>query len=165
MKEDRINPSYYQKGICSCGNKLQTYDFVREMPYPDASAIKYIVRHREKNGAEDIKKAIDGEGDERKQHHMQRRSQVARTEVDVKTAFLNCLQKRSEDEWLPVKRLSSTNTIIMISSSTLVQRTSPHTSTRITTTMSMTTTTNMTTICANTVSESHCERQRQRCPS
>jgi hypothetical protein len=28
------------------------------MPYPDASAIKYIVRHREKNKAEDIKKAI-----------------------------------------------------------------------------------------------------------
>ena len=58
MTEDRINPSYYQKGICSCGKKLQTYDFVREMPYPDASAIKYICRHREKNGAEDIKKAI-----------------------------------------------------------------------------------------------------------
>ena len=37
---------------------MQTYDFVREMPYPDASAIKYIVRHREKNGAEDIQKAI-----------------------------------------------------------------------------------------------------------
>ena len=56
--KDRINPSYYQKGVCDCGKKLQTYDFVREMPYPDASAIKYIVRHREKNGAEDIQKAI-----------------------------------------------------------------------------------------------------------
>ena len=55
---DKINPPYYQKGVCDCGKKLQTYDFVREMPYPDASAIKYIVRHREKNGAEDIQKAI-----------------------------------------------------------------------------------------------------------
>mgnify|MGYP003316517205 FL=1 len=56
--KDKINPAYYQKGVCTCGKLLQTYDFVREMPYPDASAIKYIVRHREKNGAEDIQKAI-----------------------------------------------------------------------------------------------------------
>tara|TARA_R110002020_G_scaffold280715_1_gene496508 strand:+ start:152 stop:373 length:222 start_codon:yes stop_codon:yes gene_type:complete len=55
---DKINPAYYQAGKCSCGKTLETYDYVKDLAYPDGSAIKYITRHRQKNGAEDIKKAI-----------------------------------------------------------------------------------------------------------
>jgi hypothetical protein len=58
IKESKINPTYYQAGKCSCGKTLQTYDYVRHLPYADATAIKYITRHREKGGAIDIKKAI-----------------------------------------------------------------------------------------------------------
>ena len=58
MSKDNINPSYYQKGKCICGKTLHTYDFVKDLPYPDASAIKYLVRHREKNGVEDVQKSM-----------------------------------------------------------------------------------------------------------
>ena len=56
--EQKINPAYYQAGKCTCGKTLQTYDYVRHLPYADATAIKYITRHKEKNGIEDLKKAI-----------------------------------------------------------------------------------------------------------
>ena len=55
---DKINPEYYQKGECTCGRKLQTYDYVKNLPYADATSIKYIIRHRDKGGSTDIKKAI-----------------------------------------------------------------------------------------------------------
>jgi|TARA_R110000787_G_scaffold245559_1_gene351372 hypothetical protein len=55
---DETNPVYYQAGKCACGKSLQTYDYVRHLPYPDASAIKYITRHRQKGKALDIKKSI-----------------------------------------------------------------------------------------------------------
>lgn len=58
MSKDNINPAYYQKGKCVCGKVLHTYDFVKDLSYPDASAIKYLVRHREKNGLEDIQKSM-----------------------------------------------------------------------------------------------------------
>jgi len=54
----KINPAYYQAGKCTCGKTLQTYDYVRHLPYADATAIKYITRHREKGGVVDIRKAI-----------------------------------------------------------------------------------------------------------
>ncbi len=54
----KIDPLYYQAGTCDCGKRLQTYDYVRHLPYADATAIKYITRHRDKGGAIDIKKAI-----------------------------------------------------------------------------------------------------------
>lgn len=55
---DKINPAYYQAGKCECGRTLQTYDYVKDLPYADATAIKYITRHRLKGGATDIRKAI-----------------------------------------------------------------------------------------------------------
>ena len=54
----KIDPLYYQAGTCDCGKRLQTYDYVRHLPYADATAIKYIIRHRDKGGSTDIKKAI-----------------------------------------------------------------------------------------------------------
>lgn len=40
--------------------KIQPIEFIveNEIPYREANAIKYICRHKNKNGAEDIKKAI-----------------------------------------------------------------------------------------------------------
>lgn len=58
MSKDNINPAYYQKGKCSCGKVLHTYDFVKDLAYPEASAIKYLVRHRDKNGVEDVQKSM-----------------------------------------------------------------------------------------------------------
>ena len=46
--EKKIDPLYYQAGKCACGKTLQTYDYVRHLPYADATAIKYITRHRDK---------------------------------------------------------------------------------------------------------------------
>ncbi len=46
--EQKIDPLYYQAGKCTCGKILQTYDYVRHLPYADATAIKYITRHRDK---------------------------------------------------------------------------------------------------------------------
>ena len=54
----KIDQLYYQAGRCACGKVLQTYDYVRHLPYADATAIKYITRHRDKGGSIDIKKAI-----------------------------------------------------------------------------------------------------------
>jgi len=36
---DKINPAYYQAGKCECGRTLQTYDYVKDLPYADATAI------------------------------------------------------------------------------------------------------------------------------
>jgi hypothetical protein len=40
--------------------KIQPIDFIveNEIPFREANAIKYIVRHAKKNGAQDIRKAI-----------------------------------------------------------------------------------------------------------
>lgn len=48
-----VGGTHYQKPI-------QVWDFVyaNKIPFDEASAIKYLCRHKEKNGAEDIKKAI-----------------------------------------------------------------------------------------------------------
>jgi hypothetical protein len=58
MPKDNINPSYYQKGICSCGKQLSTYDFVKDLAYSQGSAIKYLVRYKEKHGVEDVQKSM-----------------------------------------------------------------------------------------------------------
>ena len=59
MIEDKINPSYYSIGKCSdCDKPLQAYDYLKNLPYSEASAIKYITRHRNKGKADDIKKSI-----------------------------------------------------------------------------------------------------------
>jgi len=40
--------------------KIQPIDYImhNDMPYAEGNVIKYITRHRSKNGAEDIRKAI-----------------------------------------------------------------------------------------------------------
>lgn len=52
--EEQIGGEHYKKYA------IQPIEFVHKnnIPAIEASAIKYIVRHKDKNGAEDIKKAI-----------------------------------------------------------------------------------------------------------
>lgn len=54
MKEDIINPKRYT------GNKLECWDFwiVAKLNPLVASAVKYVWRYKDKNGVEDLKKAL-----------------------------------------------------------------------------------------------------------
>lgn len=54
MKEDIINPKRYT------GNKLECWDFwlLAGLNPLVASAVKYVWRYKEKNGVEDLKKAL-----------------------------------------------------------------------------------------------------------
>lgn len=49
---DKINPSYYRK-------KIEVSDFIDEydLNYFEGNIIKYVVRHKDKNGLEDLQKA------------------------------------------------------------------------------------------------------------
>lgn len=49
---DKINPSYYRK-------KIEVSDFIDEydLNYFEGNIIKYVVRHKSKNGLEDLQKA------------------------------------------------------------------------------------------------------------
>ena len=49
---DKINPSYYRK-------KIEVSDFIDEydLNYFEGNVIKYVVRHKAKNGLEDLEKA------------------------------------------------------------------------------------------------------------
>tara|TARA_R100001480_G_scaffold42524_1_gene55276 strand:+ start:751 stop:957 length:207 start_codon:yes stop_codon:yes gene_type:complete len=51
--EDKINPGYY------IGTKIQVSDFIQEfkLDYFQGNIVKYVVRHKQKNGLEDLKKA------------------------------------------------------------------------------------------------------------
>jgi hypothetical protein len=50
---DKINPPYY------IGTKIQVSDFINEfnLDYFSGNIVKYVVRHKQKNGIEDLKKA------------------------------------------------------------------------------------------------------------
>ena len=52
MMSDKINPSYYRK-------KIEVSDFINEydLNYFEGNVIKYVVRHKAKNGLEDLQKA------------------------------------------------------------------------------------------------------------
>ena len=52
MDEDNINPSYYKKGI-------ETTDYIvsHKLDFCSGNIIKYVTRHRHKNGLEDLLKA------------------------------------------------------------------------------------------------------------
>ena len=52
MDEDKINPSYYRKGI-------ETTDYIvsHDMNYVEGNIIKYVTRYKEKNGLQDLLKA------------------------------------------------------------------------------------------------------------
>ena len=49
---DKINPSYYRR-------KIEVSDFIDEydLNYFEGNVIKYVVRHKAKNGLEDLQKA------------------------------------------------------------------------------------------------------------
>tara|TARA_R100001460_G_scaffold59311_1_gene99134 strand:+ start:1312 stop:1506 length:195 start_codon:yes stop_codon:yes gene_type:complete len=50
--KDKINPKYYRRGI-------EVADFIEEydLNYFEGNVVKYVVRHKEKNGLEDLQKA------------------------------------------------------------------------------------------------------------
>lgn len=50
---DKLSPKYYQRG------SYQVWDFIveHELGYLEGNVIKYIVRYKDKNGLEDLKKA------------------------------------------------------------------------------------------------------------
>ena len=52
MEEDKINPSYYKKGI-------ETTDYIQshKLGFLEGNIIKYVTRHKHKNGLEDLLKA------------------------------------------------------------------------------------------------------------
>ena len=49
---DKINPPYYRKSI-------EVSDFIEEydLNYFEGNVIKYVIRHKSKNGLEDLQKA------------------------------------------------------------------------------------------------------------
>lgn len=49
---DAINPSHYQ-----FPNGVQVIDVTENLPFLEGNVIKYVARHREKNGLEDLHKA------------------------------------------------------------------------------------------------------------
>ena len=51
--KDKINPDYY------IGTKIQVSDFIQEfnLDYFQGNIVKYVVRHKQKNGLEDLEKA------------------------------------------------------------------------------------------------------------
>lgn len=52
LKKDPINPSYYTKGI-----EVTKFAQSHGLSFAEGNIIKYIVRHKFKNGLEDLKKA------------------------------------------------------------------------------------------------------------
>ena len=52
--KDKINPEYY------IGTKIQVSDFIHEfnLDYFQGNIVKYVVRHKQKNGIEDYEKAL-----------------------------------------------------------------------------------------------------------
>ena len=53
-KREQIGGDHYTN------KKIQPIDYITEnkLPYCEGNVVKYVTRHKEKNGAEDIKKAI-----------------------------------------------------------------------------------------------------------
>ena len=53
-KREQIGGTHYNN------KKIQPIDYILEnkLPYCEGNVVKYVTRHKEKNGAEDIKKAI-----------------------------------------------------------------------------------------------------------
>jgi hypothetical protein len=57
---EQVGGTHYAGGaVCPhCRGALQHWDLTASEPYLEANATKYILRHRSKNGFEDLKKAI-----------------------------------------------------------------------------------------------------------
>ena len=58
--EDMVKPKKQIGGTHYNNKAIQPIDFILEnkLGYCEGNVIKYVTRHKEKNGAEDIKKAI-----------------------------------------------------------------------------------------------------------
>ena len=56
---DRVNhPFHYSSGSkCECGKMIECLDVVRNTDFNIGNIIKYVWRHKHKNGVEDLKKA------------------------------------------------------------------------------------------------------------
>lgn len=54
MDREQIGGNHYNN------KKIQPIDYIIEnsLPYCEGNVVKYVTRHKEKNGAEDIRKAI-----------------------------------------------------------------------------------------------------------
>ena len=54
MEREQIGGNHYNN------KKIQPIDYITEnkLPYCEGNVVKYVTRHKEKNGAEDIRKAI-----------------------------------------------------------------------------------------------------------
>lgn len=54
MEREQIGGNHYNN------KKIQPIDYIIEnaLPYCEGNVVKYVTRHKEKNGAEDIRKAI-----------------------------------------------------------------------------------------------------------
>jgi hypothetical protein len=52
--KDNINPKHYKQG------KIEVIDFIldQKMNYLEGNIIKYVSRYKQKNGIEDLKKAL-----------------------------------------------------------------------------------------------------------
>lgn len=53
-KDDPINPPYYKNSPMECIDAIEGL----ELPFHEAQILKYIYRWRNKNGIEDLKKAL-----------------------------------------------------------------------------------------------------------
>jgi len=56
---DQVNhPLHYNSGPkCTCGKTIECIDLIRNESFTIGNVIKYLWRHRFKNGVEDLKKA------------------------------------------------------------------------------------------------------------
>ena len=60
VSNDPINhPKHYTNSgaVCSCGKPIECIDAVESMSFVEGNIIKYVWRHKDKNGVEDLKKA------------------------------------------------------------------------------------------------------------
>lgn len=51
VNDTQFGGSHYKRAI-------QHWDYAKQLPYLDGQVSKYVDRHRQKNGAEDLKKAM-----------------------------------------------------------------------------------------------------------
>lgn len=60
MKKESCNEAVEEVGGSHYQQPIQVWDFIyaNNIPFDEGSAIKYLCRHKKKNGAEDIRKAI-----------------------------------------------------------------------------------------------------------
>ena len=59
--DEAVNhPNHYNnsKQKCPCGRTIECIDITRHLTFNIGNAIKYLWRHEDKNGIEDLKKAI-----------------------------------------------------------------------------------------------------------